>query len=110
MGNMMMLCLCQNAQGDGLEYDDLRREIETWKKRYVDVQGLQDELMALQDRCSLLRHEVSHSATPAPYYTFSRDTYLEFEEILMKQKTNDQFQSERFVVKNCIRLRHKLSV
>lgn len=29
--------LLQCAQGDGLEYDDLKREIQEWNRRYIDV-------------------------------------------------------------------------
>ncbi|ESO83936.1 hypothetical protein LOTGIDRAFT_229515 [Lottia gigantea] len=30
----------ENTRGDGLEYDDLRREIEEWKNRIIDVECL----------------------------------------------------------------------
>ncbi|XP_076458383.1 uncharacterized protein LOC143292089 [Babylonia areolata] len=35
-----LLFLEQCAEGDGLEYDDLRREIHEWKTRFIDVDAL----------------------------------------------------------------------
>ncbi|XP_041364785.1 uncharacterized protein LOC121380098 isoform X2 [Gigantopelta aegis] len=34
----------QNARGDGLEYDDLKREVEEWTTRYINVQSLLKKL------------------------------------------------------------------
>ncbi|BFZ03282.1 hypothetical protein BsWGS_06321 [Bradybaena similaris] len=44
------------AQGDGLEYDDLRKEIHEWKVRYIDVDTI------LRKIKSDLRGEVTNSA------------------------------------------------
>lgn len=47
----------QKASGTGLEYDDLRRELELWNRRYIDV----DSLMSKQS--SFTRNVSENSVT-----------------------------------------------
>ncbi|XP_064624018.1 formin-like protein 3 isoform X2 [Lineus longissimus] len=50
--------LTKSASGEGVEFDDLQKEIQYWKDNYIDVQNIHSDLNAMEGRNFLLRQEV----------------------------------------------------
>ena len=57
---MLFTFFSQKSEGDSWERTQLQHEVNEWKAKYIDVENLQEEQIAAQNRNALLRQEVQY--------------------------------------------------